>query len=413
MTLQEQIITLIVLLALSAFFSGSETALVSLSRLKVRHWAEKGGGTAKILKKLKDDPQRMLTTILIGNNLVNVAAAAIATSVALQVFESNAIGISTGVMTFLILVFGEITPKSLATQFNEPYAKFVALPIWYLSIILYPLIKMFGWFFKILIKMFGGTVKKPTVTEEYLKSIVTVGEEEGSINEMEKDMINKIFEFDDINVSEIMTPKTDMFMVSSKLRIKDVIIPILKNQFSRIPVYEKSKDNMVGIIYLRDVMKHMTSKKRSLSLDKMMKKPYFVPETKKIDSLLKQFQKRKEHMAIVVDEHGTITGLVTIEDILEEIVGEIMDESDKRDPNIRKIKAKEWMVKGKADIDEVNEKININIAEDENYDTLGGFILSKTGKIPQEHEKIEHGKFNLIVEEVGGNRIIRVKVVKQ
>jgi CBS domain containing-hemolysin-like protein len=405
---------LAILLGLSAFFSSSETALVSLSRLRVRHLVEKGGRLAKILKKLKEDPQRMLNTILIGNNLVNIAAAAMATSIALDIFESHAVGIATGVMTFLILIFGEITPKSLATQFSEPYAKFVALPIWYLSIIFYPFIKVFDWFFAFLMKIFGGKVKEPTVSEDYLKSIVTISEEEGSIKEIEKEMINKIFEFDDINASEIMTPRTDMFLLSSALKLGDALKIILKKPHSRIPVYEKTKDNIVGIVYLRDIVKHyVKNKKANLTLSKIMKKPFFVPETKKIDSLLKQFQKKKEHMAIVVDEHGIITGLVTIEDILEEIVGEIMDETDKRDPDIQKIRAKEWMVKGKADIDDVNEKLKMGIKDDEGYDTLGGFILSKIGKIPREHEKIEHGRFTMVVEEVEGHRILRVKVVKK
>ena len=413
MALQEQIITLVFLLLLSAFFSGSETALVSLSRLRVRHLAEKGGRVAKTLKKLKDDPQRMLTSILICNNLVNVAAAAIATSVAIGIFESHAIGIATGLMTLLILVFGEITPKSLATQFNEPYAKFVAFPIWYLSIVLYPFIKIFDWFFKSLVKLFGGTIKKPTVTEDYLKSIVTMGEEEGSIKEIEKDMIHKIFEFDDINAGEIMTPKTDMVLINSKLKIRDALKIILKKTYSRIPVYEKTRDNIRGMVYLKDIIKYTGTGKMNLPISKIMKKPYFVPETKKIDSLLKQFQKRKEHIAIVVDEHGIITGLVTIEDILEEIVGEIIDETEKRDPNIKRLKPGEWMIKGKTDIEEINEKTGMDIKEDEEYDTLGGFILNITGKIPREHEKVIYGKFTMVIEEVEEHRIIRVKIVKR
>lgn len=413
MPLSDQIIILAVLLALSAFFSGSETALVSLSRLRVRHLAEKGGKVAKILAKLKDDPQRMLTTILIGNNLANIAAAAMATSVAMDVFKNHAVGIATGVMTLLILVFGEITPKSLATQFNEQYSKFVAFPIWYLSIIFYPFIKIFDWFFRFLIKVFGGDEKQPTVTEDYLKSMVAISEEEGSIKGIEKEMIHKIFEFDDIDANEIMTPRTDMAVLNSSLKIKDALKTVLKKPYSRIPVYEKTRDNIVGIVFLRDIMEKMSHNKTNMALSKIMKNPYFVPETKKIDSLLKQFQKRKEHMAIIVDEHGIITGLVTIEDILEEIVGEIMDETDKRDPNIRNTGKREWMVKGKTDIDEVNEKLKMGIKDDEDYDTLGGFILSRIGKIPKKQEKIEHGRFTMIVEEVEEHRIIKVKVVRK
>ncbi len=413
MPLKEQIIILAVLLGLSAFFSGSETALVSLSRLRVRHMAEKGGKVARILLKLKDDPQRMLTTILIGNNLVNIASAAIATSIAIGLFGNNGIGIATGIMTLLILIFGEVTPKSFATQFNEAYSKFSAIPIWYLSIILLPFISIFNWFYKVLIKIFGGEPKKSTLSEDYLKSIVNISEEEGAIKEIEKEMVNKIFEFDDINASEIMTPRTDMFMLDSDMKISKAIKEVLKKPHTRIPVYEDTPDNIVGIIYIRDVMQAMKDKKTEQKLKKIMKKPLFVPETKKIDTLLRQFQKKKEHMAIIVDEHGIITGIVTMEDILEEIVGEIMDETDKRDSNIRKISSKEWIVKGKADIEEVNEKIKINIPDKEEYDTLGGFILTKTGKIPAKNEKIQQGKFILIIEDVEEHRIIRVRIVKR
>lgn len=413
MPLREQIITLVFLLGFSAFFSGAETALVSISKLRAKHLAEKRGGRInKTLKNLKDSPQRMLTTILIGNNIVNIAAASLATSITMQFFENYAIGIATGVMTLLILVFGEITPKTLAMHYSEGYAKVVSLPIWYLSIILYPFILLFDGFYKILTRKIKPRKNHQTVSEDYLKGIVTASQEEGSIKPMEKEMVHKIFEFDDTNASEVMTPKTDMFLLDSEMKVKEALDIALKNPYSRIPIYKEAIDKINGIVFLRDIIKEVQAKKDS-TLEKISHKPYFVPEIKKIDSLLRQFQKKKEHMAIVVDEHGMITGLVTMEDILEEIVGEIMDETDKRDPMIKKIKNKQWLVKGKADIDEINNKLKINIEESEEYDTLGGFILSKTGKIPAKGEKVQHHKINMIIEDVDNHRIIRVKVIKK
>lgn len=416
MPLREQIIILLILLGLSAFFSGAETALISISKLRAKHLAEKHPSKINnALRKLKENPSRMLTTILIGNNVVNIGAASFATTVAMQFFGSYAVGVATGVMTFLVLVFGEITPKSLAMHYNEQYAKIVAIPVWYLSVILYPAIKIFDAFYNTFTKNLRNKSRSPTVSEEYLKGIVTASQEEGSIKEIEKEMVHNIFEFDDINASEIMTPKTDMFLLKSNLKLNDAIDIMLKNPFSRVPIYKDAVDNIIGIVSLRDVIDNVKKKKKgNITLEKIMRKPYFVPEQKKIDMLLRQFQKKKKHMAIIVDEHGIITGLVTMEDVLEQIVGEIMDETDRRDPNIRKLKRKEWMVKGKTDIEEVNEKIKINLPDEEDYDTLGGYILNKSGHIPKRGEKILYNKkWTLIIEEVSDHRIIRVKIVKK
>ena len=407
-----EIVLLIILLLLSGFFSGAEVALISLTKVKARHMVEQKKFGAVFIKKLKEDPQRMLATILIGNNLVNVAAAAIATSMAIGIFQNYAIGIATGVMTLLILVFGEITPKSIAAQNNEIISQLVAAPIWYLSIILAPILNILDKFLNRFIKFIGIKSKEKAITEEEIISMIKTAEEEGSIKEIEKKMIDSIFEFDDINVNEISTPRTDMVLVESKSSVADAMKLILKKKFSRIPVYEKNRDNIVGIVYLKDLMMYMDDKKKNMSLSKIMKKLYVVPETKKISNLLRQFQKRKEHMAIVVDEHGSVTGLVTIEDVLEEIVGEIMDETDKIDPNIKKIGKNIWVVKGKTDIDEVNEKLHMKL-KGKDYDTLSGFILKYTGKIPKEDEEIVYGKYKLKIEEREGHRISKVKVEKK
>jgi CBS domain containing-hemolysin-like protein len=367
---------------------------------------------AVFVKRLKDDPQRMLATILIGNNFVNVAASAIATSMMIRIFQSYAIGIATGVMTFLILIFGEITPKSIAAKNNQLISQIVAAPIWYLSIILAPLLNILDKFLNKFINLIGIKAQEKAITEEEIISMITVAEEEGSIKEIEKKMINRIFKFDDINASEIATPRRDMVIVDSKLRIKDAMKAFLKKNHTRMPVYEKNRDNIVGIVHVKDLIVHMEGKNKNNTVSKIMYKPYFVPEVKKISDLMKQFQKRKEHMAIVVDEHGSITGLVTMEDALEEIVGEIIDETDMIAPNIKKIDKNTWIVNGKTDIEEINEKLHMNL-KGIGYDTLSGFILKRTGKIPKVEEEIVYNKFNLKIEEIEGHRISKVNVEKR
>lgn len=407
MILSTQIITLIILLFLSGFFSGSEVALISLAKHRVMQMIENKKLGAGFIKKLKDNPQRMLATILIGNNLVNIAAASMMTAITIEIFQSYAVAIATGITTFLILVFGEIIPKSGAIKHNETIAQLTAAPIWYLGVILSPILLILDK----LVTITGMKAKEPAITEEEIISMVNVAKKEGSIKEIEKKMIHKIFKFDDINASEIATPKTDMVVIPLKSKIDDAITLMQKKKYSRIPVYEKQKDNIVGVIYAKDLINYI-KRRKNMEISKIMKKPYFVPETKKISNLLRRFQKRKEQMAIIVDEHGSITGLVTLEDVLEEIVGEIMDETEKLTPHIKKIKKNSWIVNGKTDIDEVNEKLNMKIAEKNRYDTFSGFILHQTGKIPKEGDEITYNKFKLKIEDKEGNRISKVRVEK-
>ena len=406
-----EIIFLIILLILSGFFSGSEVALISLTKLRAKHMLEKKKMGAIFIKKLKDDPQRMLATILIGNNIVNVAASAIATSIMIGIFKNYAVGIATGVMTLLILIFGEITPKSIAAKNNETISQLVAAPIWYLSIILAPILNLLDKFLNRFINLIGIKAKEKTITEEEIISMIKTAEEEGSIKEIEKKMIDSIFKFDDINVSQVATPRGDMVMVESKLKIKDAMKLFLRKRHTRMPVYEKNRDNIVGIIHVKNLIVHTQSKNKNNRVSKIMYKPYFVPEVKKLSDLMKQFQKRKEHMAIVVDEHGSITGLATMEDALEEIVGEIMDETDIIAPNIKKIEKNTWIVNGKADVDEVNEKLNMKL-KGKGYDTFSGFILKRTGKIPKEGDEVVYKNFRFKIEEIEDHRISKVRVKK-
>ena len=412
MVLVTEIIILAILLVLSGFFSGSEVALISLTKLKAQQMLDNKKLGSVFVKKLKDDHQRMLATILIGNNLVNVAASAIATSIMINVFESYAIAIATGIMTLLILVFGEITPKSIAAKNNELISQLVATPIWYLGIILAPILNILDTFLNKFISIIGIKAQEKAITDEEIMSVIRAAEEEGSIKETEEKMISSILKFDDTSVSEIATPRRDMIMLESKIKIKDALKLVLKKNHTRIPVYEKHKDKIIGIVHIRDLMMHAQGKNKNQSISKIIYKPHFVPEVKKISDLMKQFQKRKEHMAIVVDEHGSITGLVTMEDALEEIVGEIMDETDIIAPNITKMGKNNWIINGKTDIDEVNEKLNMKL-KGRGYDTFSGFILKRTGKIPKEGDEISYKRFKFKIEEIEHHRISTIRVEKK
>ena len=395
----DQIMVLCVLLLLSGFFSSAETALFSISKAKAIHLAKETGYTNSLIKKMKDDPHRLLSTILIGNNIVNVGASALATAVTLNLVTSNAVGIATGVMTILILIFGEIFPKTVATRNNILIARLVIIPLYWLSVLFAPITFMLNF----IPRLTGKMQKKPHVTEEELMTFVEVVEEEGGIEEEEKELIENIFEFDDTSASEIMTPRGDMYVINvdEDLNLEDVI----RSGYTRIPVIEEDIDHVIGILNIKDLFMHQVTSSEAVDVRKIMSEPYYVPENKKLDNLLQQFKKRKQHIAIIVDEHGGVSGLITLEDALEEIVGEIIDESDKFEPHIVKLKNDEWRVLGKSEIDEVNEKLQMSIPDSREYDTFSGYVLYKIGRIPQEKEEIPIDGFRITVKEVDGVRI--------
>ena len=395
----DQIVVLIVLLLLSGFFSSAETALFSISRAKARHIAKEKGLTNTLIKKMKDDPHRLLSTILIGNNLVNVGAAALATSIMLELVTSNAVGIATGIMTALILIFGEIIPKTIATRNNVLIARLVIMPLYWLSILFAPIIYLLNF----IPRLTRNIQRKSRVTEEELMTFVDVVEEEGGIEEEEKELIHNIFEFDDTSASEIMTPRADMYVINVHEELN--LEKIIRSGFSRIPVIEEDIDDVIGILNIKDLFMHQVTSAKPPDVRSVMSEPYFVPENKKLDHLLQEFKRGKQHIAIVVDEHGGVSGLITLEDALEEIVGEIADETDKVEPHIVKLKANEWRVLGKSEIDDVNEKLAMDIPDTKEYDTFSGYVLDQIGRIPQEKEDIFLGNFVVTVNEMDGTRI--------
>lgn len=405
-------IALVLLLGGSAFFSSSETALFRLSKHRIHQLIDEGTKNARNVKNLKDDPNKMLITILIGNNLVNIAASSIATKLAIDIFGNAGVGIATGVMTFLILLFGEITPKSYAVENTEKHSLKVAVPISILSKILYPVIYILNLFSKLLYRIIGGRLaeSEPYITEEEIKSMVKVGEKEGVVEEDEKEMIQSIFKFSDTIVKEEMVPRVDMVCLSIDSKGQEAMKIARETGYSRIPVYKDKIDNIEGILYTKDLLMALKNEdEEDVDLKDLMRSPIFVPETKKIDELLKVLQRERTHMAIVIDEFGGVEGLITLEDVLEEIVGEIFDEYDEEVEPIEKIGKEKFLVDARMNVDDVNEELKIDIPEKE-YETISGFVLSQLGRTAEEGDIVEHKDVKIKIESVKNHQILKVKI---
>ncbi len=410
-------VCLLVFLILSAFFSGSETALFSLNKLQLKKMQkEESGWRVNSIIKLLHDPQKTLITILTGNMFVNIAASSLATYLAIKLFGNVGIGIAGGIMIFMILVFGEIIPKSLAISNAETIAKKIARPVEIISSFLFPLI----FFLKIIINAlyyFFGKKKvkeKKEITEEDLITLINVGKDEGVIEEEEKKMIRNIFEFGDTMVKEVMVPRVDMACIPSEAKLNSILRLIKKMGHSRIPVYKETIDNIIGILYTKDLLvvyEQWYKSKEKFDLKKIIRRAYFVPENKKIDDLLDIFQRDKIQIAIAIDEYGGTAGLVTMEDVVEEIVGEIIDEYDKETKLYEIIGNNTVIADGIISIDKINELLNIEIPEND-FETLGGFIYDLMGRVPNKNETVEYKNIQITIEQVVKNRIIRVIIKK-
>ncbi len=411
-----QVILLLILFFLSAFFSGSETAFMAASRVKIKDLVNKGDKKAELVDKLLEDEIRLLSTILIGNNLVNIAASAIATSIAIEIFGSSGVGIATGVMTFLILVFGEITPKSLGNNRSIQYARVVAPFLVWMERIFTPFVSFFSWLIKVIIGA-ENVMSAAFLTEEEIRRFVNVGEKEGAIKETESEMINSIFDFDDIMVREIMVPRTEMVCVEKQSPVREVVELAVEHGYSRIPVYEESIDDIVGLVYVKDLLVMLLDEDRAaleeFELEKFTKPIYYIPESKPINQLLNEMRRRQEHMAIVLDEYGGTSGLITIEDLLEEIVGDIRDEFDPEEKEIEPLGEHELIVQGGVDIDKINEYLPRPLGDEETYETISGYILHQLGYLPREGETISREGLELKVMETSEHRINKVRIVSE
>ncbi len=406
-------IILIALIILSGFFSSAEIALVSIPTLKIRQMINQKKKGAKTLLKIKEQEEKTLITILIGNNLVNIGASAVATKMAIDLWADAGVGIATGIMTLIILTFGEIIPKSIASKKAKNYGLKIAPILLFLNKALHPLVILFINMNKIIHRIIKAD-QEPIITEEEVRELVNIGEEEGQIKPSEKEMIQNIFMFDDITAGDIMTPRPEMFALDWNMNLLDALPEIIEQEYSRIPVYDKRLDKIKGIIITKEIL-NLVSKGDTLKKLKEITKPaYFVPETMKIDKLLTELKKRKTHMAIVMNEHGGVEGLVTIEDVLEEIVGEIFDETDEPEKLIRKTNKQEYKALGKTPITMINQKIGLKINEEADFNTIAGFLHEKLGRIPTEGDKvILSDNTEIIVNKTDGPVLLEVIIRKK
>lgn len=425
-----QILILIILILINAFFAASEIAYISLNDAKIEKMAKEGNKKAKQIEKMLKTPSRFLATIQVGITLAGFLSSAFASdafasklapvlynlipAVSEDIWKGISIVIITLILSFFTLIFGELVPKRLAMKYHEKLSFATIGPIRTLSIITAPFVKFLSATTNFISKLFGVTEnEEETVTEEEIRMMLDQGEESGTIDEDEKELINNVFELDDIVVSEIMTHRTEIFAVNIDMGIEELLKELDEQEYrySRIPVYEETIDEIAGIIYVKDILKNMN--KSDASIKNMVKQAYFVSQTKPINELFRELQKNKNHMAIVVDEYGGTAGIITMEDILEELVGNIYDEYDQIEEEYKKIDDNTYILEGNMPIYDVNKLLDAKIPEGD-YDTLSGYLQEELGRIPTDEETpvIETKEITFKIEKSEDKRILWVKACK-
>lgn len=405
------------LILLSGLFSASETALTSYRSVNLEN-LDKHSKKAEFLRKWLKGPNEMLTGMLLGNNIVNILASSIATAVTFNMMGSSpkAIAIATFTMTVVILIFGEITPKIMAKNHAAKLAEKVIIPIYYLTFITKPIVITLMAISKFLGRIFGVNLKDENlmITEEDIISFVNVGEAEGVIEEEEKEMIHSIVGFGETTAKEVMTPRTSLFAVEGNKTIDDIWEEMIETGFSRIPVYEETIDNVIGILYIKDILNAIKNGSTDTQIKTLVREAYFVPETKSIIEILDEFRSQKVHIAVVIDEYGGTVGVVTIEDLLEEIVGEIRDEYDhEEEESIKNVGENLYEVDAMIDVETLNKELDLDLPASEEYESLGGLIVKELGKVAEAGNEITIDGANLKVLEVDKKRIVKVLLEKR
>ena len=414
MSLVVSLFILIVLIAMSAFFSSSETAFLSISKIKMRQMLKENKKSATPVAKLKQNTDSLLTLILVGNNFVNTFSSSLATSLALSLFGQSGMGIATAVMTVLIIIFGEILPKSFAANNPEKMTLLFAKPLTWLKFIMNPLILFFTIFTKAVSKFVGLFQKNPlpSVTEEELKTLIDVGDEEGTLESGEKEMLYKIFEFTDLRVRDILRHRSFVKYVEDNATYEETVSKFIESGYSRLPVVKEDLETIVGTIHYKDVLYYRGDKK-TFSPRNVVRKAMFIPETISVVNLLKGFRTGKHTFAIVVSELGNVEGIVTADDALKAVFGRITDEYNSKpsspEERIRVIGGKEFLIPGDITLNDVNRIFNTTF-ESEEFDTFGGWLLEKFGYLPENGEKLKVGSSSFIVEDQGSRKIQSIRM---
>lgn len=423
-----QFILILILTLINAFFSASEMAIVSLNKNKIKVLAEEGNKNAILIERLLQEPTKFLSTVQVGITLASFFSSASAATGISNVFGNSletlnipyaheiSLIVVTIILSYITLVFGELLPKRLALQNSQKIAMYAVKPIMLISKITIPFVKLLSISTNFLIRLFNVNSKnlEEKVSKEEIKSLVDVGQEHGVINETEKDMINSIFEFDDKLAKEVMTPRTNVYMINIDDCANTYLNSLLNEKYSRIPIFQENIDNIIGILYMKDFLCEAYKVGfDNINLRNILHTPYFVPEMKNIDELFKELQISRKHMAILIDEYGGFSGIVTIEDLIEEVMGDIGDEFDDEEILLKNISKNTFLASGLISINELNEKLHINLdSESDDYDTLGGFIIKLIGYIPKKDDDCIVNYKNIIfkIKEVNKKRIVKVEI---
>ena len=402
-----QLVIVIILLSASAFFSSAETALMTSNKLRMRNLAENGDKRAAKVLKVTENTDKMLSAILIGNNIVNLTASSISTALTLKIFGSKLVGIATGILTFLILVFGEITPKNVASKNAEKMALAYIGVISFLVTLLTPVIFIVNTVSKFVISIFNKNGDdNNAVTEEELRAMVEYSHEEGVSENEEKKMIVNVVDFGDTVAGDIMVPRVDMVMVDEKSSYEEILQVFREERYTRIPVYEETPDNVIGILNVKDFL--LIEDKENFVMKELLREPLYTYEYKKTSALMMDMRKTGANIVIVLDEYGITAGLITLEDMLEEIVGEIRDEFDAdEDEGITKVSDLEYLIDGSTNLDDINDRIGLSLSSEE-YESIGGLIMEKLGRLPVEGEIINFDNIVLTVKKMDHARIEKV-----
>ena len=408
-----QILIVIGLLALSAFFSSSETAMMAVNKIRVRNLADAGLSSAQTLMKVLDNQPKMLSAILIGNNIVNISASSLATILVTRAFGDMYVGVGTGILTLLVLIFGEITPKTSATLYSETMALRFAKPIYMIMQVLTPVIFIVDKLSQGVLRLLhvDPNKKQDAITEDELRTIVEVSHEEGVIESDEKKMIYNVFDFGDSVAKDIMVPRIDMTFIDVDATFSEVIEVFREVKYTRYPVYEETTDNVIGIINIKDLL--LTENQKKFCIRDYLREPLYTYEFKKTAELMVELRKTQNNIAIVLDEYGATAGLITLEDMLEEIVGEIRDEYDEDEEDlIRRIGPREYVVEAAMKLDDLNDQLGLDL-KSEDYDSIGGFIIGLLDHLPEEGEEVTHKTLRFVVDKVDRNRIDKIHLYIQ